>query len=91
MDSFNTDLFCPDEPGLFKWIHDAILEQGDVYFHLADLPSYCETHDRATGEYADRAVWCRKAILNVARIGRFSSDRTVREYSEDIWDVGPVT
>ncbi len=91
VDSFNTDLFCPDEPGLFKWIRDAILEHGEVYFHLADLPSYCETHDRATGEYADRAIWCRKAILNIARIGRFSSDRTVREYSEDIWDVGPVT
>jgi starch phosphorylase len=90
MDTFLTNLFCPHEPGLFRWIFDSLVHHGDHYFHLADLPSYIETHERAAQEYCQPEVWTRKAILNVARIGKFSSDRTVQEYARDIWHIQPV-
>lgn len=90
MDTFLTDLFCPHEPGLFRWIFDNLVHHGDYYFHLADMPSYIETHERAAQEYRQPEVWTRKAILNVARIGKFSSDRTVQEYAKDIWHIRPV-
>ncbi len=85
MESFNTDAFCPREPGLFQWIYRAILDGGDPYFHLADLPSYLEANDLAAQDFTNPELWYRKAILNVARVGKFSSDRVVREYATDIW------
>ncbi len=90
VDCFSSDRFSPREPGLFEWIHKSLLEGGDHYFHLADLSSYIEAQDRASSEYADQSLWRRKAILNVARIGRFSSDRTIREYARDVWGIKPV-
>jgi starch phosphorylase len=87
MNALNSNLFCPSEQGLFSWIYQAILDYGDEYFHLADMPSYVDVQEQAGREYNDPAVWSRKAILNVARIGRFSSDRTVREYARDIWHI----
>jgi starch phosphorylase len=90
MDSFNSNLFCPQEPGLFSWIHQAILDHGDEYFHMADLPSYIEAQEKAGAEFKNLAVWARKAILNVARIGKFSSDRTIREYAREIWNIEKV-
>jgi glycogen phosphorylase len=87
MDALSTDLFCREEPDLFKWIYHALVDQGDEYFHLADLPSYIDTHEQAGAEFTNKAGWARKAILNVARIGKFSSDRTVREYAKDIWNL----
>ncbi len=90
MDTFTTDLFCPHEPGLFRWIMDSLVYHGDYYFHLADFPSYIETQERVAQEYLQPDLWTRKAILNVARIGKFSSDRTVMEYAQDIWDIKPV-
>jgi starch phosphorylase len=90
IDALDSGLFCPEEPGLFRWITRAVLDAGDVYFHLADLPAYIATQDRVGGEFEHAAAWASKAILNVARIGRFSSDRTVREYARDIWKIGPV-
>jgi starch phosphorylase len=87
LDALNSNLFCPFEQGLFSWIYQAILDYGDAYFHLADMPSYVDIHEQAGREYKDSALWSRKAILNVARIGRFSSDRTVREYARDIWHI----
>jgi starch phosphorylase len=87
MDALNSNLFCPFEPGLFNWIYQAIMDYGDEYFHLADLPSYLEVHEQVGGEFNDPPTWARKAIWNVARIGKFSSDRTVREYARDIWHI----
>ena len=55
--------------------------------HLADLPAYLEAQDKASAAFTDRTGWTRMAILNVARIGKFSSDRTVEEYARDIWDL----
>jgi starch phosphorylase len=67
------------------------VHHGDYYFHLADLPSYIEMQERAAQEYLQPELWTRKAILNVARIGKFSSDRTVQEYARDIWYIKPVS
>jgi starch phosphorylase len=57
--------------------------------HLADLTSYCQAHERVSLLYADPGAWARKAILNVASSGKFSSDRTIAEYARDIWKVEP--
>ena len=89
MEALASDRFCPDEHGLFRWIVDEILDRGDRYFHVADLPSYIETSQRADADYQVPALWANKAILNVARTGYFSSDRTIREYARDIWHIKP--
>jgi starch phosphorylase len=87
MDSLAADRFCPEEQGLFRWIVDEILDRGDRYFLMADLPSYIEASRKAEKDFQSPSAWVSKAILNVARVGRFSSDRTVREYARDIWGI----
>jgi starch phosphorylase len=89
LDALASDLFCPREPGLFRWIRDALLDPTDEHVHLADLPSYLRSHADADAEYARPSSWARKAILNVARIHKFSSDRTISEYARDIWHLEP--
>jgi starch phosphorylase len=84
LDALASDRFCPGEPGLLRWIPETLLSRDD-YFVLADFASYVATQARISREYVEPALWTRKAILNVARIGRFSSDRTVREYAREIW------
>ncbi|HUA18841.1 MAG TPA: glycogen/starch/alpha-glucan phosphorylase [Bryobacteraceae bacterium] len=84
-DAFRSNLFCPHEPDLFAWIYQAVLDENDAYFHLADLPTYLEAQARAGAMFQDRERWTHMAILNVARMGKFSSDRTVQEYARDIW------
>lgn len=90
VDSLAADRFCPEEHGLFRWIVDELLDRGDRYFNLADLPSYIQASQDAENDYRDPSVWARKAILNVARVGTFSSDRAVREYARDIWHIEPI-
>ena len=87
MEALSGNLFCPEEAGLFKWIAHALLDKGDEYFLLADLPSYIATQEQAGGQFKESSGWARKAILNVARVGKFSSDRTIREYATDIWGI----
>ncbi|WP_406696156.1 glycogen/starch/alpha-glucan phosphorylase [Singulisphaera sp. Ch08] len=77
------------EPGLFEPIREALLTHGDYYMHLADLASYAATQSRVSDLYAGRDGWGRKAILNIAHSGKFSSDRTIREYAADIWGAQP--
>ena len=90
MDTFKTDLFCPREAGLFRFLYDRLLAHGEEYVHLADLDSYIEAQQKASQTFADRAAWARKAIINVARMGKFSSDRTIRDYAREIWNIVPV-
>jgi starch phosphorylase len=87
MDSLANDRFCPEERGLFRWIVDEILDRGDRYFLMADLPSYIEASRKAEKDFQEPPTWASKAILNVARVGRFSSDRTIQEYAHDIWGI----
>jgi starch phosphorylase len=90
MDALHSDLFCREDPDLFRWIYYALVEHGDEYFHLADLPSYIDIQEQAGAEFTNPAGWARKAILNVARIGKFSSDRTIQEYAKDIWRIESI-
>lgn len=90
MDALYADIFCPKEPGLFRSLHHKILNEGDEYFHLADLASYINAHEKVAEDYREKTVWAKKAILNVARMGKFSSDRTILEYAREIWKLEKV-
>jgi len=87
VDSFSSNLFCAQEPDLFAWISASILDANDVYFHLADFAPYVEAQDKVGSAFRDQDRWTRMAILNVTRMGRFSSDRTVGEYAREIWGI----
>jgi starch phosphorylase len=87
LDLIGSDHFSPREPGVFNPLLDALLTHGDHYMHLADLTSYLDADRRLRDLYADQDAWVRKAILNVAASGRFSSDRVIA--ANEIWDVKP--
>jgi starch phosphorylase len=89
LDLIFADHFSPDERGLFAPLGVMLLTSGDYYMHLADLRSYLEADRRLSEAYATPDVWSRKAILNIAASGRFSSDRTIAEYANEIWKVKP--
>jgi glycogen phosphorylase len=89
LDLIFADYFSRNEPGVFAAIHDTLLTNGDHYMHLADLTSYCQTQEAVGALYANPGEWARKAILNIASSGKFSSDRTIAEYARDIWGVKP--
>ena len=89
LDLIFSDYFSRNEPGIFTPLQDMLLTHGDFYMHLADLKSYLEADGRLVGLYAHPGNWARKAILNVASSGKFSSDRTIKEYAADIWKVEP--
>jgi starch phosphorylase len=86
LDLIFSDHFNRHEPGVFAPLRAALLTNGDYYMHLADLKSYLEADEQLCDLYADSAGWSRKAILNVASSGKFSSDRTIAEYAADIWN-----
>jgi starch phosphorylase len=90
VDAFRSPVFCPHEPDLFAWIARTLLDANDEHVHLADLPAYLEAQEKAGAASTEQTGWTRMAILNVARIGKFSSDRTVREYARDIWGIQNV-
>src|ERR1700722_7130198 len=89
LDLIFSDHFSHDEPGVFNPLRDALLTHGDYYMHLADLKSYLEADQKLGKLYADSDGWARKAILNVAGSGKFSSDRTIAEYAAEIWNAKP--
>jgi starch phosphorylase len=89
LDLIFSDHFSRNEPGVFAPLRDTLLTHGDYYMHLADLSSYVQAHERLGELYRDADAWARKAILNVAGSGKFSSDRTIAEYATDIWGVKP--
>jgi starch phosphorylase len=81
--------FSRRKPGIFQPILDTLLKNGDYYMHLADLGSYVQTHGRVGELYEEPDAWARKAILNVACSGKFSSDRSIAEYAAEIWKAAP--
>ena len=89
LDLIFSDYFSCYEPGVFEPLRDMLLTHGDHYMHLADLKSYLEADGQLSALYADPDEWARKAILNVAGSGKFSSDRTIAEYAAEIWHVQP--
>jgi glycogen phosphorylase len=88
LDLIFSDHFSRGEPGVFEPLRDTLLTH-DHYMHLADLASYLEADRGLCALYGDPHAWARKAILNVASSGKFSSDRTIAEYAADIWRVSP--
>jgi glycogen phosphorylase len=88
LDLIFSNHFSRNEPGIFEPLREVLLS-GDHYMHLADLGSYLAADQRLTELYANPDAWARKAILNVACSGKFSSDRTIAEYAADIWKVEP--
>lgn len=81
---------CPEEPEAFRPIVQSLLDGGDQFMLLADFDSYAACQEKVSAAYKDQEAWSRMSILNVARMGKFSSDRTVREYANEVWGVGPV-
>ncbi len=90
LDMITGNVFSPMEPGLFDPIVRTLLDYNDYYMLLADFRSYSEAQDRVDAAYRDAKKWNKMSLLNIARSGRFSSDRAVQEYCEKIWHVSPV-
>ncbi|MBI3817076.1 MAG: glycogen/starch/alpha-glucan phosphorylase [Planctomycetes bacterium] len=90
IDAIAGDRFCPDDLGLYRPIYDILMDPNDEYLHLADLESYMGRQQDATALYNNSREWSRRCALNIARVGVFSSDRTIREYARDIWGLKPV-
>jgi starch phosphorylase len=84
------DAFRDGRFGPHAWVSQKLLAEDERYLHLADLPSYLEAHAEAGRLYQDRTAWAEKAIRNVMRIGKFSSDRTIREYAAEVWGIRSV-
>jgi len=89
IDMISENFFNKSEPGIFKPIIDSLLGV-DFYCLLADYQSYIDAQNKVSKLYMDKEEWTKMAILNVARVGKFSSDRSIREYAEKIWKVEPV-
>jgi starch phosphorylase len=90
LDWLGSDYWTPGESGAFAPVHATLLQHGDPFLVLADFRAYCEAQVRVDVAYRDKAAWARAAILNTARVGKFSSDRTIREYAEQIWSLPAV-
>lgn len=90
LDMIQYNYFNRNEPGIFKPIFDALVYQQDKYCLLADYASYIEAQRLADSIYRDRSLWVEKSIINTANSGKFSSDRTIKEYAEQIWHVHSV-
>jgi starch phosphorylase len=87
LDLIFSDHFTGGEPGIFSPIRDTLLVNGDRFRHLADLTDYARAHRALAALYADTEAWARRAIINVACSGKFSSDRTIMEYANEIWNL----
>jgi len=90
LDMIKGDFFNDDEPGIFQHLYDDLVIYGDNYMLLADFRSYIDAQDKVDEMYRDSFQWTKMSILNTARSGKFSSDRTISEYAKDIWDVEAV-
>ncbi len=89
LDSISRGDFSPEDPYLFSPIIESLLHQGDFYMVLADFRPYIEAQQAVSALFLDREAWSRKSILNTARMGKFSSDRSVMEYAKNIWHLTP--
>ncbi|WP_191560499.1 glycogen/starch/alpha-glucan phosphorylase [Metabacillus idriensis] len=86
-----TNGFFPDTEGEFEAIKDSLLYENDQYFVLRDFASYIDAQEQLEIGYKNQDKWLEKALLNIAHSGYFSSDRTIREYAESIWDIQPIS
>ena len=89
LDNIRLNAFSLRCPGVFDPILRALLDHGDYYMLLADLRDYIRAQEEMQSQYADQTLWTRKALVNIARSGKFSSDRTISEYATEIWHLDP--
>ena len=89
LDAIGSGVFSPDEPGRYRPVVDSLLWGGDHYLLLADFDAYVATQQRVDAVYRTPAQWVRRALLNVAGMGPFSSDRTIAQYARQIWHLQP--
>lgn len=87
IESIRNGSFSNGDKGLFKPLVDSLMDKHDPYLLLLDLESYIACQSEVSNGFLDREVWTKKAILNVARMGKFSADRTIKQYSEEIWGI----
>lgn len=90
LDLIFTNHFSDHELGVFEPIREALLARGDYFMHLADLSAYAQAQVAVGSLYQDTEAWTRKAIINVGRSGKFSSDRTITEYATEVWNANAV-
>ena len=92
MDSLVDGTFAPDNPELFRGVFNSLLgsDRSDEYFVLKDFASYAEAQERLERIYKNKDEWARMADINTAKSGKFSSDRTIREYAKEIWNLKPM-
>ena len=81
--------FFEGEAGEFEPIYDSLIAYNDEYFVLKDFASYIVAQERIQKDYLNKRLWAEKAVTNIAHAGYFSSDRTIREYADDIWEIKP--
>ena len=86
--------FCPENPDLFRELYDSLLNgyggRADEYFVLADFEDYVRAQQEVDATYKDKEKWAKMAIINTAKSGKFSSDRTIKQYADEIWNLKPV-
>jgi starch phosphorylase len=87
LDWLETDYFTPGKPGALAPIKHSLLEGGDPYKVLADFESYSDAQQKADKAYCDKSAWAKMAILNTAKMGKFTSDRSIKDYVEKIWQL----
>ena len=90
IDMIGEGYFSPSNPNLFQPLLNAFFKDGDYFMVLADYAAYVKCQEQVSKEYLNQKVWIKKAILNVANMGKFSSDRTINEYAEEIWKAKPI-
>jgi len=89
VDWIGSNFFTPDEPGALRMLYENLIHS-DPFLCLADYQSYVDCHEKVDAAFKDRAHWAKMAILNTARMGKFSSDRTIAQYASEIWKLDPV-
>ena len=89
LDAIKNNFFNLDQPGLYQPIWDTLLTHGDRYLVLAEFDSYVECQAQISDVFEDKIRWAKMAILNIANAGKFSTDRTIAEYAQDIWNIHP--
>ncbi|MCB1174995.1 MAG: glycogen/starch/alpha-glucan phosphorylase [Leptospiraceae bacterium] len=87
INAINQNLFSKEQPNIFADLVSSLLDENDKYFLFADFDAYLDCQQRISTDFQDAAGWTRRSILNTARSAHFSSDRTIREYARDIWQI----
>ena len=89
LDAIKNNFFNLDQPGLYQPIWDTLLTHGDYFLVLADFDAYVECQAKISQVFEDKERWAKMCILNVANSGKFSTDRTIAQYAEEIWNIQP--